>query len=243
MRRASLIVLALLALAACASGAPSDSAASTPVPPVLQGRVNILGPVAGWIIYDSLLTVYGTSEGLPAEGFLLRVLDADEATLLQSAVLPEANGRWQVRLLHGYQGEPSEITLRAEPLDVRVAGDYDTETAAISGLAYRPQGRSAALLGLAEGQAIGGEQLLIQGSASGFAPGQLLLRLTTRDGTLISESLIDLPASPLDEVIWQAELASGGQPQPVVLRLLAREADGSESTLQEIRLQLSLAAG
>ena len=243
MRYASVgLVGLLLALAACAPAAP-DQTVVTSSPPVLQGRVDILGPTAGWIVYDSLLTVYGTAEGLPPDGFLLRVLDADEATLLQSTILPQADGRWQVRLLHGYQGEPSEIILRAEPLDPRVAGDYDSETAAISGLAYRPEGRSAVLLGLAEGQVIGGEQLLIQGSASGFEQGRLLLRLETRDGAAISQVVVPLPASSLDEVIWQAELASGGQPQPVVLRLLALEDDGSESVLQQIGLQLSLAAG
>jgi len=243
MRRACFfLVVLLLGLAACAP-TPSTGSAASPAPLVLQGSVDILGPSAGWIIYDSLLTAYGTSEGLPAEGFLLRVLDVDGATLLQSAILPAADGRWQARLLHDYQGQPSEITLRAESLNPRLTDDYDTETAAISGLAYRPQGRSAALMGLSEGQAIGGEQLLIQGSASGFVEGQLLLRLTTRDDTPISEAVVPLPASPLDEVIWQVELPSGGQPQPVVLRLLAREADGSTSTLQEIRLQLSQAAG
>ncbi|MCS6836088.1 MAG: hypothetical protein NZ750_08730 [Anaerolineae bacterium] len=240
MRRAC--VCLLLALVACTPAA-SDQAVVPPAPPVLQGRVDILGPTAGWIVYDALLTVYGTAEDVPPVGFLLRVLDAEGATLVQTAIVPEADGRWQTRLLHGYHGEPGEITLRAESLDPRIEGDYDSEMAAISGLAYRPEGRSAALLGLAEGQVIGGEQLLIQGSASGFEQGQLLLRLETRDGTPMSQVVVPLPASFLDEVIWQAELVSVRQPQPVVLRLLALEDDGSESTLQAIRLQLSVAAG
>jgi hypothetical protein len=234
-----LLVAGLLASCGGASSAPSAL-----VEPNLLGTVDILTPTTGWLVYSETLTITGTAQGLGAQGFRLRLLTAEGETLAQPLIHPTSE-TWQTTLVHGYQGEPTELTLLAESSTSlnSLAEAYDIETLAIAGRQYRPEPAVfGGFVGLNDGQVLGGEQILLTGTLSGVLQGEASLRFIVEGETKL-EQIIALPsASVLDESVWSADLPTQDITGPVTVELVVMR-DSVAQVLDSLDLMLSMVAG
>lgn len=240
MRSFTLIVLLILTLAACQSVAQPTATTE----PTLQGTVNITTPVSGSIIYSESLWLEGNAENVPQEGFKMRVVTAEDTVLAETIIQPQ-DGRWQIELVHGYTGDPTEVSVYALPVDESVTQDYDIETIMIAPLETRPEGVFGTILSPQNGDTPGGDEIPVIGSASGVFENQFTLALEQPDGTEISNVHVTM-TNPyfVDEMIWEASLPTNGYTGPAVIRAYTLSAaDGSEIPLGEVEVMVSRVAG
>jgi hypothetical protein len=240
MRSITLIAILTLILAACQSTAEPTA---TPEP-TLQGTVNITTPISGSVIYAEALWIEGSAENVPADGIKIRVVTAEDTLLAETTVQPEA-GKWQVEVVHGYTGDPTEVSIYAMSLDERVMQEYDIETVMIAPLALRPDGVYGMILSPQDGDTPGGDEILVLGSASGVFENQFTVTLEQSDGTEISTVHVTM-MNPyfIDEMIWEASLPTNEYTGPAIIRAYALSAeDGSEIPLGQVEVMVSRVAG
>jgi hypothetical protein len=127
-------------------------------------------------------------------------------------------GYWQLDLLHGYSGVPSEVIIAAYPLGDSEAAPYDLRIVAMSSLEHRPEGSYAFLM--LDSTILGGDIMPVNGIASGLGDTPLTLRLLNTEGDLISETRITIDdPSGINEIPWTAELARNDFTGPATLAL------------------------
>jgi hypothetical protein len=233
-------LLLLLLLAGCL---PAAVPTLTPLP-VPVGEVRFLTPQTGAILYAPQVFITGSAQALPAAGFRLHVVTAEDVTLYDDLVQPQA-GAWAVTLANPVTDTPVEITLTALPAAPGIVGDYDVVSVVLSAVALRPPGVFGLLLSPLEGETTGGDVLPVAGTISGLDEGSLTLLLEQPDGTPITQQGVTVTNPGLvDEVPWFAEIATQGYRGPAVLRVLATAADGSDPVLLDaLTLTLAEAAG
>ena len=231
-------------LAACLLVSCSDALPATPslTQPQLQGVVDIVSPVTGWLIYSETITIQGTAQGIGAQGFRLRLLTADGQSLADMRLYPELE-TWQVTLAHAYAGEPTELSLIAEAPDRPSSDAYDIETLAIAGRQYRTETAVyGTFAGLEAGQLLGGEQIPLSGTLSGGQQDAVFVRLIPENAPAFEQPLALVGIQPLDEVVWTLDMPTQGITGPVDLELVYR-VDGVEQVLDRLNLMLSEFAG
>lgn len=237
-----LMVLSLVA-ALCVACTPSANVAAPPSTPALSGSVDILFPQDGTIIYSELIYLSGTAQGLPSEGFRLRLLDTAENAIAEATVQPQ-DGQWSVELPHNYTGDPTEVIILALPVDTTLSGDYDVASILLSTLANRPEGVYGSILAPLEGEAIGGDFVEVSGMASGVFENTIIIALENDSG-VISQQIVTLN-NPyfIDEVPWTASLPTQGALGPATVRMFVQDANSGEAlTLAEVAIILGGAAG
>ncbi len=241
--RFCLIVLTVI-LASCRTAAPSAtiSPTSTAAPLTLTGSVEIHTPPQGAVIYSEVLSISGTGSSLPGDGFLLTLVGPDDEEIAR-ALIPEAEGEWQIELPHSYTGEPIEASLIARPADPLVSGIYSQQTIALAGLSYRPEGIFGSITFPAEGSTVGGETLLVTGSASGVPEGALAVDLIADDGRLVT-TMLAATVNPylIDDMPWSAELGTQGYTGPASIQISAPY-DNTVLPLSQIQIMIDTAAG
>jgi len=241
MLKSLLFLLSILLLSAC--GGTTDGASTQPTAtPMLTGSIDILYPQTGTIVYAESLYLSGTVADVEQLTFTLQVIGADEQIIAQTNVDTPA-GDWQIELIHGYTGEPTEATIRAIPL----TGDgiYDSASIIISANSYRPEGVFGSIITPGDGDIVGGDMLLVEGSVSGVFEGTFQLALINAAGTMIDEQTITA-FNPyfIDEVPYQAELATNAYTGPATIRAYALSADdGSEIPLGSVSITIESSAG
>ena len=238
------IILLVVFLAACQSTPPLGEVTVLPTIPALEGTVNITVPASGSIIYSESLWLEGDAENVPAEGFKIRVVTAEDVVLAETTVQP-TDGHWQIEVVHGYTGDPTEVSVYALPVDEAIPQDYDIETILISPLDLRPEGVFGRILSPQEGDTPGGDEIPVIGSASGIFENQLTVALLQPDGTEISSVHVTM-VNPyfIDEMIWEASLPTNDYTGPATIKAFTLSAeDGSEIPLGQIEVMVSRIAG
>jgi hypothetical protein len=240
MRALTLVILLTLILSACQSTAEP----TTTPEPTLQGTVNITTPISGSVIYAESLWIEGNAENVPADGIKIRVVTAEDTLLAETTVQPEA-GKWQVEVVHGYTGDPTEVSIYAMSPDEQVMQEYDIETVMIAPLNMRPDGVYGMILSPQDGDTPGGDEIPVIGSASGVFENQFTLALEQPDGTEISTVHVTM-MNPyfIDEMLWEASLPTNEYTGPAIIRAYALSTeDGSEIPLGQVEVMVSRVAG
>lgn len=239
-----LIIGLYIILSACQSTPPLGEVTVFPTVPTIQGTVNIITPASGSIIYAESLWLAGESDNVPDEGFKIRIVTAEDEILAETTIQPE-NGQWQLEIVHGYAGDPTEVLVYALPVDERITQDYDITTILISSLEQRPDGVFGRILSPQNSDTPGGDEILVIGSASGVFENEFTLAMLRPDGTEISSvQVIMLNPYFVDDMLWEASLPTNDYTGPATIKAFAfSAADGSEIPLGEVDVMISRIAG
>lgn len=208
----------------------------------LTGSVEIITPFVGAVIYSELIALSGVATGLPENAFAL-TLTGPDGEHLAGATVSAASKTWSLELAHTYTGEPIEVTISAQPIDLH--GVYTQRTIALAGLSYRPEGMFGSITLPTDGSTIGGEFLLITGTASGVPEYALTIDLIADDGRVVARTYAQT-ANPyvIDDMPWTAELGINGHFGPATIQLGAQnEAENTVTPLDSIQIQIETAAG
>lgn len=227
----------LLFVAACTG----DSSAPSPTPQPPEAHISIDFPQDGTIVYAETLYIAGQS-GDPAQPFQIELINIDDTVIAETTVNPQS-GEWQIEVPHGYTGDPSEVIIRAVPTDESSTQIYDSATILISDMTRRPEGIYGSITTPANGVEVGGDMLLVEGRASGAPENTITVELV--GDTVIDSQVITL-MNPyfVDEVPWQAELATNGYTGQATIQVyITSPQDGSQIVLDSIIVTVITAAG
>ncbi len=221
------VVLAVL-LAACGTAGSASSG-------VQPAAVQFTAPPQGMTVYAELLYAAGTSDR-PNTRFTLLLLLPDDTVLMQASVLTDADGAWSLELVHGYSGEPAELTLVArpqqDPLSATPPAPYASTTVLIADSRYRPAGTFAGLTFPAPGAEVGGETIPVSGAASGLPNNSLTIALIGADGSEITRQTVIVETRyPLDVVPFTADLPLAGYAGAATVRLLLVDPQTAAETI------------
>lgn len=232
-------------LAACGSAEPQQGSLSIATQiPTLEGNVRISNPQSGSIIYANALYVDGTSENLPDDKFLLRVLTPNDSVLVETVIQPEEDGTWAVEMIHEHTGDPSEMLLEAVPVNAVAGQYYNSETIVISQFAYRPDGTFGSIFTPMPDTTIGGDSFQVVGAMSGVPNNTLTVSLTERNSDPISSTVVTIPSPhTVDELTWSAELALEGYTGLATVRVTYVDDDGETVTLDSVDVVATSVAG
>ncbi len=231
-------VLYLMLLVACTPAVPATPTALLPI-----GDVQIITPQTGSILYSPTLYISGTAVNVPASGFILRAISADDAVIAEITIVPDGEN-WSVELTHTRPTEPTEITLYALPVG-DVVGDYDVVSIVLSLEDERPEGTFGMILAPFENDEMGGDVIPVYGTASGLFENTLIVVLEQPDGTLIQEQVITVNnPGIIDEVPWTAEIPTDDYTGAAVIRAYYQDANtGEKITIASVKVMLVFAAG
>jgi hypothetical protein len=235
MRRPFLLILLMIALAGCSVGA-----APTPTP--LPGSVTIRHPQSGAFLYAPTLYFYGSGENLTGNQFRLTAVTASDETIVDTVITVE-NGTWSYEIANPNVGDPIEVAINALP--AAGGAELDSVSVVLATEAQRPEGVFGTIISPIEGETVGGESIPVSGTASGLFEGTMNLGLETPDGEEFSGIVITVEnPGMMDEVPWQADLATNDYRGPAVLRAYYHSAkDGTVMTLATVPITISEAAG
>lgn len=232
------LIFTLILLAACTPSVPAAPTVAAPV-----GDVQITTPQTGSILYSPTLYVAGSAANLPAGGFILRAISADDTVIGETTLIPDGEN-WSVELAHTRPTEPTEITLYALPIG-DVLGDYDVVSIVLSTEDQRPDGVFGMILTPFENDEMGGDMLPIYGTASGLFENTLIIALEQPDGTLLQEQVITVNnPGIIDEVPWTAEIPTNDYTGAALIRAYYEDAStGEKITLASVTINIVFAAG
>ncbi|MDX1996067.1 MAG: hypothetical protein SF029_27055 [bacterium] len=238
MRLLLLITSLAMLLTAC-GGTTGDvqSAAGT-----TDGAVTMTFPASGTVIYAESLYLAGQVSGDSPQSFRLEVIGTDDS-MIASTQVANASGDWQVELIHGYTGEPTEVTIQAVSLDGQNV--LASSSVLLSSNDYRPEGAYGFILLPGEGDAVGGDSIPVEGSVSGVFENTFTLVLVDSAENILDEQIITV-LNPyfIDEVPYQADLAPGSYTGAAVIRAQATNAeDGGLIELGSVSITIDSSAG
>lgn len=207
----------LVLLTACTNATPGPIPTATTPP--LTGQIDIEYPPASAQIYAEVIRIAGSIADVPAKSFEIRLMGPDD-TLLKRIAVDAPAGAWSLDLLHGYAGEPIEVTIVAGPADQ--SGIYDAAIVQMAGLAHRPADFRAEVLTPASASVVGGESFEASGRASGA--GTPTLQLVTADGHVLDTQPLGV-ANPfvVDILPWRAALATAGYTGPAIIQVTSED--------------------
>jgi len=239
MRQITLLLMLLSLLSACSSADNDSSNGNSPAPASFSGEVDIIYPTNGTVVYAETLTITGTLFGADSQAITLQLVNPDGEAIAEASITAQT-GDWQVELPHGYTGEPTEITIRAIPSGSDV-GAYDSHTIFMADLSFRPEGRFATIRTPSEDSPVGGDSVLVQGTASGLSTNVIFVTLLDANGNPIDEQRVEL-FNPffIDEVVWQTELITGGYLGNSQIQIVE---DGDAEVLTTVRIVIGDSAG
>lgn len=231
------VPILLLFLAAC-QGDSNQPSATEPPP---AASITIDSPQDGTVVYAETLYITGQT-GSTAQNLKIELVDIDDNVIAETTVNAQPGG-WQIELPHGYTGDPSEVIVRAVNADAGSEQVYDSATILISDITHRPDGIFGSITYPANGIEVGGDMLLIEGRASGAPENTIIVELVGE--TVIDSQVITL-MNPyfVDEVPWQAELATNGYTGQATIQVyITSPQDGSQVILDSIIVTVITAAG
>jgi hypothetical protein len=245
------MMLTAVLLAACSPSTSSTSVQSpstiAPTSAPLTGSVTINTPPDGAIIYSETVVVSGTAQNVPDNHFLVKLITAEDKTLAIVTANIDSGGNWSAEIVHGYAGEPTEVTISALPdyAGAPIDDDYAEGSIVISGRSYRPEGTYGGITAPLDGASVGGDTLQVSGTASGVFENQFTVELRSPDGKAISTQHVTLNnPNVIDEMPWETDLPTNGYLGPAEVRAYATSAkDGSEIPLGSAKITVTAAAG
>ncbi|MBK9124507.1 MAG: hypothetical protein IPM16_15515 [Chloroflexi bacterium] len=226
MRRLIAAIALTLMLPACA-------------PQGKTGAVTLVSPPNGTVIYSSVVTVAGDAQGVNSGGLIVTVAVADGVVLTQQAV-DARDGGFEIELVHPYAGPPTEATVSITAADAPDDPPYATASVTLASIEHRPEGTYIDVAVPQPGDEVGGDEIGVQGRASGLSERTFSVVLVGDDGAEIDRAEVTLPPSYLaDELPWQAALTPGGATGSVLVQIITAQGD----VLHTIPVILSGAAG
>jgi hypothetical protein len=235
-RCASLLICILLVwiVTGCAAlGGPT----STPDP--LSGTVTLTTPPEGAVIYASALYVAGTLADVPSKSLLIRLRTPENEIIAESRV-DAVQGDWSTEIVHGYTGAPNPVTVEVVPLDAPSAEPFARSQIFFAALEDRPDGMFVTLITPEDGREIGGDDVLVSGTASGIPDRTFNVSLTNSNGQVLDTQTVTLSGRyDIDEYPWEVTLQTQANEGNAVIRITT--ADGEE--LAAISVIMSSAAG
>lgn len=239
MRYLALSIL-MLVFAAC-----SSAPAATPTP-ALVSEVQFFVPQPGTIVFSPTLHLNGTASNLPADGFRLLVTTAEDATLADQVIQPDANGNWSAEVANTITTDPIEVTVSALPADASILGDYEIVSVVFAPESARVQeGVYGMIFAPFDGDTVGGELIPLAGAASGLFEGTLQLALIDEAGATAAQvTITTMSSDPLDEVLWAADLPTNGYLGTATIEAFYTSAkDGEKVILDSVNVTIGDAAG
>lgn len=238
LRRLIFVFLCGIIISGCGGIEPS----STPVPATLQApepMVHIRFPAAGAVIYAESIRVSGLAT---VEEFQLTLVDQDDTIFAETTITPAMpGGDWVIILDHGYTGEPMEMLLRAET----IAGDFYAATAIVLADARsRPDGPFGSIIFPLDGTDMGGDFIVVEGTASGIADNQFMVTLTAADGAVLdSQTVAVVNPYGIDEMLWRVELSTQLLLGPATITAYFTSPDDPDPITSSVDINLVMNAG
>lgn len=199
MRKTVFIVLlslfAVLISACGASGGDSNA-------------VTLTSPVNTSVIYASSVYIAGTANGT---GDLLVQLILPDETVLTETRINNPDGEFSTEVIHGYDGDPSEVLVRVLPADTDTTEEptlLAESSILLASIENRPEGAFADVLSPQPGDNVGGDRVEVFGRASGIENREFTVELMSSNGDVIDTQTVTL-SSPyaIDDVPWRTELS------------------------------------
>ncbi|MBC8099192.1 MAG: hypothetical protein H7Y11_07095 [Armatimonadetes bacterium] len=213
-------------------------AATTTTTPVAS--VTLSAPPDGAVIYASALDVAGVYSGTPPNTRLsVLVVDATGQSIARSSIDATADAPWSLEVVHGYTGDAQPMTVQVLAPDGAVLA---SSTVLFAPLSERPDGAFITLLTPENGRTIGGDAVLVSGTASGIRDNRLTLTLTGDDGSTVATQSVTLAGRyPMDELPWSATLPLGDYTGNAILR--ATYHDGQREQTESLSVSVTGSAG
>jgi len=223
-----LTLMLVFLLAACS---PSETSPEEEIPATetLEGAVEITFPQSGSIIYAESLRLEGTATNVPEEGFQIQLISPELEVIAEATIQPE-NGTWFTEIVHGFTGDPTEITIIAKNTNPDSILDYDIEIIVLSNVENRPDGVFGSILSPTEGITVGGDSILISGRGSGFFENTFVLRLENTEGEIITEMPVTINnPNFIDDMVWEAEIVRNDFIGNGTIRMVYQDAESGET--------------
>jgi hypothetical protein len=233
-----LTVIITLTLVACGDDNPEGFQEPTTTTEPGASSVDILLPQTSTIVYAESIQISGRLADSPQQ-FSIRLITPDGQTIAEAQVDAQP-GNWQLEVVHGYSGDPSEIEIQAVAANGEI---YDRESILLSSITHRPEGAFVSIIVPLDGDTVGGDLILVEGRASGIESDSMTIELIDSNNSIVDSQVVTLnnPAV-IDEVPWSAELNRGQTTGSALLRISGIQ-DGAITEFDQIAVVLSEAAG
>lgn len=204
-----------------------------------SGEVALISPPDGTVIYSSVVTVAGEARGINRGGLIITVTGADGVVLTQQT-LAVREGGFEVELIHPYVGPPIEANVSITAADAPGDAPYATASVTLASIEHRPEGAYVDVAVPQPGDEVGGDEIGVQGRASGLSERAFSVVLIGDNGAEIDRAEVLLPPSYVaDELPWQAALSPGSAAGSALVQIVSSQGD----VLHTIPVVLSGAAG
>jgi hypothetical protein len=234
----SLLVIAGLCLSLFITGCTALSG-PTPTPDPLAGTVSLITPPDGAVIYASALYVAGTLADVPSKALLVRLRTPGDEIIAEARV-DAVQGEWSMEIVHGYTGAPTPAVVEVLPFDVPSAEPFSSAQILFAALEDRPEGMFVTLITPEDGREVGGDEVLVSGTASGIPERTFNVTLTNSSGQILDTQPVTLSGRyEIDEYPWEIPLQTQEYEGNAVLSVTTP--DGEE--LAAISVIMSSAAG
>lgn len=204
--------------------------------------VTLESPATGTVVYASTLTISGRTEGV-ADAVLIVVepVQPSPTFIGYNDTARVIDGKFNTQLIPAYDGPPVEMV-------VRVYGVNDSErqtvkaesTLILASIADRPEGVYVDVLSPQVSDGVGGDEIGVNGRASGVPDGTLIIELVNSNGGVVDTQTLILPVSNLlDDVPWSIGLKPASTTGNAIVRIT-----GADGTIyHNIPVVVSEAAG
>jgi hypothetical protein len=178
----------------------------TPTPDPLAGTVNLTTPPDGAVIYASALYIAGTLADVPSKTLLVRLRTTEAQTIAEVRV-DAVQGEWSTEIVHGYTGPPTPVVVEVLPFEVQSAEPFASSQILFAALEDRPEGMFVTLLTPEDGREVGGDEILVSGTASGIPERTFTVTLTNSNGQILDTQTVTLSGRyEIDEYPWETTL-------------------------------------
>jgi hypothetical protein len=195
----------ILILVGC-GGEAADQSANESSEGETLGGVTLTHPPDGAVVYSSVLNVGGGADANAPDSLLVRVVNLDGEMIAETATAVE-DGVWDLELVHGYSGDPTEAIVEVRPASDPDSGVYASAEIVLSSLPHRPEGVSGSIDSPPEGVEMGGDVLPVSGRVSGV--NDFIVELVGSDGTVLDSQTVALRgAYEINDLPWAVDLTT-----------------------------------
>jgi len=166
-------------------------------------------PTRGAVVYDSILTVSGQTEGV-GNAVMIYVEPSQASPTFPgySYASEVVDGRFSVDFIPAYNGSPLEMVVRVYGVNDVARETLKAESVFVLATSdERPDGVYVDVLTPQPGDEVGGDVIGVSGRASGIMGGVLTVTLVDSNAVVMDTQTVTLQVvNLLDDVPWQANL-------------------------------------
>ena len=220
------------------------SATNIPTSTPLSCPLSLFYPTDGTVIYAETLHVSGV--GFVGIEITVQVVDIDSAIIIDSEVLVDDKGQWEIDLQYDTREKPVEVTVLAlANQGTKDKSCQDSTTVILAGPSYRPDGVFGTIHSPPEGSTVGGDLLEIKGTVSGITENTFWLEIVDEDGLVIDHTVVTVSnPNHEDEIPWTAEIATNRYVGTATIRAFTKNpVEGDETLIGRVNISIGTAAG